>query len=268
LFRTLSASEFHAETMQYHPAFPLQDCRQPALQAGPEFSRDCYCYGVKTLRGSSLLCIENLRLLIVFCLGPFWYTRQGVTSVFDKYGCALIDTHNHNDILASANLRDNLYWILDMVVTPVPEIATPVSSKTMSEDITMWHNRLAHVNRIKLSDMIRDKHLPPDTKLDIEKCTDCSSGKQTRDSFKGHIDKATKQGAVVHSDVVGPLPHSVSGACYFLTVIDEFTRFVTALEVAKFCGLSSDFSTNISQLGAHTCSYTQMSTLNYRNQWQ
>jgi hypothetical protein len=76
LFRTLSAFEFHAETMQYHPEFPLQDCRQPALQAGPEFSRDCHCYGVETLRGSFLRCIENLRLLIVFCLGPFWYTQQ------------------------------------------------------------------------------------------------------------------------------------------------------------------------------------------------
>jgi GAG-pre-integrase domain len=151
--------------------------------------------------------------------------------VFEKYGCALIDTHNHNDILARANLRDNLYWISDMVVTPVPEIATPVSSKTMSEDVTMWHNRLAHVNRRKISDMIRDKHLPPDTKLDIEKCTDCSSGKQTRDSFKGHIDKATKQGAVIHSDVVGLLPHSVPGACYFVTFIDEFTRFVTATPI-------------------------------------
>jgi hypothetical protein len=64
--------------------------------------------------------------------------------------------------------------------------------------------------------MIRDKHLPPDAKLDIDKCTDCSSGKQTRDSFKCHIDKATKEGAVIHSDVVGPLPHSVSGARYFV----------------------------------------------------
>jgi hypothetical protein len=46
--------------------------------------------------------------------------EKGVTSVFDKHGCALIDTHNHNDTLARAKLRDNLYWISYMVVTPVP----------------------------------------------------------------------------------------------------------------------------------------------------
>jgi hypothetical protein len=31
-------------------------------------------------------------------------TEKGVKSVFDKHGCALIDTHNHNDTLARASL--------------------------------------------------------------------------------------------------------------------------------------------------------------------
>jgi hypothetical protein len=30
----------------------------------------------RNLRGNSLRWIENLRLLIVFCLGPFWHTQQ------------------------------------------------------------------------------------------------------------------------------------------------------------------------------------------------
>jgi hypothetical protein len=75
--------------------------------------------------------------------------EKGVTSVFDKHGCALIDNLNHNDTLARASLRDNLYWISDMVVTPVPENATPVASENMSEEVEVWHNRLAHVNRQK-----------------------------------------------------------------------------------------------------------------------
>jgi hypothetical protein len=101
----------------------------------------------------------------------------------------------------------------------------------MPENVTVWHNRLAHVNRRNISDMIWDKQLPPAAKLGVDKYTDCSSGKQTRDSFKGHIDKATKEGAVVHSDIVDSLPHSVSGARYFVTFIDEFTRFVTATPI-------------------------------------
>jgi hypothetical protein len=42
----------------------------------PPTARATSCYGAETLRGKSLRCIENLRLLIVFCLGPFWYTQQ------------------------------------------------------------------------------------------------------------------------------------------------------------------------------------------------
>jgi hypothetical protein len=37
-------------------------------------------------------------------------------------------------------------WISNIVATPVAENATTVSNKTMSDDVTMWHNRLAHVN--------------------------------------------------------------------------------------------------------------------------
>ena len=79
--------------------------------------------------------------------------------MFDKNGCALIDTQNNNNILARAKLRDNLYWVSNMVATLVAENATTVSNKTMPDDVTMWHNRLAHVNRNKISDMIRYKQL-------------------------------------------------------------------------------------------------------------
>jgi hypothetical protein len=95
------------------------------------------------LAAKDVLLVPKLGLNLLSCSR---LADKGVTSAFDKHGCALIDTHNHNDILARANLRGNLYWISDMVVTPVPEIATPVSSETMSEDVAMWHNRLAHVN--------------------------------------------------------------------------------------------------------------------------
>jgi hypothetical protein len=35
-----------------------------------------FCYGSETLRGNLSTLYRNLRLLIVFCLGPFWDTQQ------------------------------------------------------------------------------------------------------------------------------------------------------------------------------------------------
>jgi hypothetical protein len=59
-------------------------------------------------------------------------------------------------------------------------------------------------------------------------CIDCNSGKQTRQPFKGSMDKATKAGQIIHSDVAGPFPDSLSGARYFVTFIDEWSRYVVA----------------------------------------
>jgi len=107
------------------------------------------------------------------------------------------------------------------------------SAHSIQDQITVWHNRLAHVNRNKITQMIREKQLPDISASNTDACTDCSLGKQARDSFKGHIDKATNHGDVIHSDVVGPLPFSVSGARYFVTFIDEVTRFVTAVPIKR-----------------------------------
>jgi hypothetical protein len=63
--------------------------------------------------------------------------EKGVTSVFDKHGYALIDTQNNNNILARAQIRDNLYWVSNMVATPVAENATTFSKNTMSDDVKM-----------------------------------------------------------------------------------------------------------------------------------
>jgi transposase InsO family protein len=80
--------------------------------------------------------------------------------------------------------------------------------------------------------MLRVKQLQPaSTPAQGDLCTDCSIGKQTRDTFKGHLDKANKPGDVIRSDVVGPLFESHSGARQFVSFIDEWTRFVTVTPI-------------------------------------
>jgi hypothetical protein len=53
-----------------------------------------------------VLLVPKLGLNLLSCSR---LAEKGVTSVFDKHGCALIDTQHNNDILARAQLRDNLY---------------------------------------------------------------------------------------------------------------------------------------------------------------
>jgi transposase InsO family protein len=178
-----------------------------------------------------VLYVSELGLSLLSCAR---LASRGVTCMFDDTGCTLIDKNDNDDILARAIMRENLYWIQNAHPETIPENAHTTSTGPNTGDLTVWHNRLAHVSKDKIASMLRAKQLQPATtpaKGDI--CTDCSIGKQTRDTFKGHLDKASKPGDVSHSDVVGPLSEFHSGARYFVSFIDEWTRFVTVTPIKR-----------------------------------
>jgi GAG-pre-integrase domain len=103
---------------------------------------------------------------------------RGVTCMFDETGCTLIDKNDNDDILARAIMRENLYWIQNAYPEIIPENAHTTSTSPNTGDLTVWHNRLAHVSKDKIASMLRAKQLQPATtpeKGDI--CTDCSIGK-------------------------------------------------------------------------------------------
>jgi hypothetical protein len=58
---------------------------------------------------------------------------------------AILDATSTNRISARRHHNSN------PKVSPNVSVGDHVSYKTMSEDVTMWHNRLAHVNRKKIS---------------------------------------------------------------------------------------------------------------------
>jgi hypothetical protein len=76
--------------------------------------------------------------------------------------------------------------------------------------------------------MLRDNLLETKT-LSERPCLDGASGKQARGPFSGKIDSAKKSGDVIHSDVVGPLPPTHTACQYFVSFIDEFTRYTTVM---------------------------------------
>jgi hypothetical protein len=46
------------------------------LPKGADRSRGLWCYGAETVGNNIYVRRETLRLLLVFCTGPFWYTQQ------------------------------------------------------------------------------------------------------------------------------------------------------------------------------------------------
>jgi transposase InsO family protein len=59
----------------------------------------------------------------------------------------------------------------------------------------------------------------------LQSCHSCALGKAKRKCFTSHFTRASVPGEVVHSDVVGPLPTSTTGAKWLCTFIDQASRY-------------------------------------------
>jgi len=78
-----------------------------------------------------------------------------------------------------------------------------------------------------IDDCLAKKDMLPGLKnADLEKCSHCMVGKQTRVSFKKHpSSRKFELLELVHSDVCGPLKvKSISGVLYLVTFIDYYSR--------------------------------------------
>ncbi|KAL2325516.1 hypothetical protein Fmac_024574 [Flemingia macrophylla] len=87
---------------------------------------------------------------------------------------------------------------------------------------SLWHRRLGHINEKGLNCLAKKDVLSGLKNAELEKCSHCMVGKQTRVSFKKHPpSKKSELLKLIHSDVCGPL---MAGALYFVTFIDDCSR--------------------------------------------
>ncbi|CAL1379865.1 unnamed protein product [Linum trigynum] len=139
--------------------------------------------------------------------------------IFLRDFCVIQDLRSKT-IIGTGMQSDGLYYLrLFSVVRE--EMACAVRS-TISADL--WHSRLGHPSPEKL-DLL---HLVPSTrKSDKQLCSSCLRAKQPRLVFPSSSIRSSRPFDIIHIDIWGgyKVP-SLSGAQYFLTVVDDFTRGV------------------------------------------
>lgn len=203
---------------------------------------------VKTI--SNVFYVPNLttNLLSVSAL-----VNKGFRVVFSSGRCRILD---NGTVVATATLCDGVYRLdtieslscnLSMKCHVFPSLANPGSVErgepvardksaisAMNADVDsakvtqqVWHRRLAHLNHRSME--LMRKGMVTGISYDnsvVEKCVACVEGKQTRSSFpKASSNRATEVLELVHSDLCGPMPgRSFSGAKYFITFIDDYSR--------------------------------------------
>jgi len=76
----------------------------------------------------------------------------------------------------------------------------------MDMEASLWHQRLSHISEKGLNCLAKKDMLPGLKNVDLEKCSHCMVGKQTRVSFKKHPpSRKFELLELVYSDVCGPL---------------------------------------------------------------
>ncbi|RDX88079.1 hypothetical protein CR513_30373, partial [Mucuna pruriens] len=110
-----------------------------------------------------------------------------------------------NLVVARGEKISKLYWTKALVAKD--------SVNAMDMEASLWHRRLSHISEKGLTCLAKKDMLPRLKNAELEKCSHCMAGKQTRVSFKKH------------PDVCGPLKiKSFSGTLYFVTFIDDCSR--------------------------------------------
>ena len=146
--------------------------------------------------------------------------EAGKTTTFDETCCQIQD--RDGKLVAMASRAGSLYYLDCQSDHQQVHVAT-------KEDV--WHRRFGHLGARSLQKLARDElveGLDYDPKKEISFCESCTEGKHSRSPFPTCGGKRSEEPlGLVHSDVCGKMnAQSLSGAEYFLTFIDDKTRFV------------------------------------------
>ncbi|KAM8718685.1 hypothetical protein ACLKA7_001404 [Drosophila subpalustris] len=151
---------------------------------------------------------------------------------------------NNNEVLLRAERYGNLYY----VDTEQQQVNQIIDDK--QKDINLWHYRMGHVNERDLMSMAKSGKvhgLNINAGTRMSQCEVCISEKQAASSYKSATEKRTSDLLeIVHSDVCGPMrTNSISGRKYFVTFIDDFSRYCFRSEYSEFYNDEEDIEINL-----------------------
>jgi hypothetical protein len=88
-----------------------------------------------------------------------------------------------------------------------------------------WHARLGHIWKDRMARLAREGLLGLLAKVDLPICEPYLAGKACRKPF-GKVVRAIQPLELIHSNICGPMNVKARhGASYFLTFIDDYTRY-------------------------------------------
>ena len=185
-------------------------------------------YGQNRSRKCSLTDVLFVPELSYNLLSVHKVVEKGNKVNFINSKCIIRDRRQR--LVAVGMLQDGLYHVSTEQVH-VNLTSDQVSSRRLFTNEDLSHYRYGHLSVKNLQKLARDNlvegynYVPS---KEIQFCESCLKGKQHRSPFPNNSNSRAKEPLeLVHTDVCGKLNEkSLSGSEYFLTFVDDYTRYI------------------------------------------
>lgn len=215
------------------PSFvTVADGKKAAVKGVGNCQINCYGRGgeEKQIVLTGVLYVPDLDMNLV-SVGKL--VQKGAAVDFNEHGCTIAKDKR---IAAVASRSNGLYHL--RMVECVGAVNEHCDAKSCLHD---WHRKLGHRD-IKAIQELEQRELATGIKIKrcglVLPCETCLQGKMARLPFPKKAEKNTKAVMdLVHSDLCGPMRTvTPGGRRYFLTLIDDHSRYTTVYLLQKKSG--------------------------------
>lgn len=167
-------------------------------------------------------------------LNDVWYvpdSEQNLLSVSRSTDLGHDVTFNRNSVVFRRNGQVTMTgqkigraYILNLRMNK-PEAEAHVNFATNEENLQIWHERMAHINKQQVKSVLKRMGIDLSA-IDGEFCDGCVLGKAHRLPFGTRTHRATSICEKIHADVMGPTENaSFAGKHYYVCFKDDFSKY-------------------------------------------
>ena len=140
----------------------------------------------------------------------------------------VVSLYLNSNVIGTSSLTDKLYK-LNIKATNGNETLHSsdygIKQKLINENSSMlWHKRLGHISNQRIQRLVSEGILDPLDFSDFQVCIECIKGKQTN-MRKKDANRCSDVLELIHTDLCGPFPTPWNGQQYFITFIDDYSRY-------------------------------------------
>ena len=143
------------------------------------------------------------------------------------FGNKKVEVSLNSSIVGECLFRDSLYQLdlnSDTIAFHVDNART--KRALMKENsYSLWHKRLGHISQGRICKLIKSQNFPQLVYDNIESCVDCIKDKLTKTRKQQGATCSSDLLELIHTNISGPYSHSLCGKTFFVTFIDDFSRY-------------------------------------------